>query len=72
MPSTSIKKFDYDANTKVLSGWFVASGKQYEFLDVPPEAFAAFRSAFAKGRYFNTQIRNRYEFRLVHEGDGSP
>ena len=65
MPSTSISKFDYDPNTRVLSIWFVASGKHYEFLDVPPESFAAFKSAFAKGRYFNEHIRNHFAFRMV-------
>lgn len=71
MPSTSISKFDYDPNTRVLSVWFVASGKHYEFLDVPAEAFAAFQSAFAKGRYFNNHIRNNYAFRLVEGKAGS-
>ncbi|ESW80364.1 hypothetical protein X770_30960 [Mesorhizobium sp. LSJC269B00] len=65
MPSTSIRKFDYDPNTRVLSVWFVASGKHYEFLDVPAEAVAAFKAAFAKGVYFNSHIRNRYAFRLA-------
>ncbi|TIL91703.1 MAG: KTSC domain-containing protein [Mesorhizobium sp.] len=27
----------------ILSVWFVASGKRYEFEDVPPETFAEFR-----------------------------
>ncbi|TIY07483.1 MAG: KTSC domain-containing protein, partial [Mesorhizobium sp.] len=27
MPSTSIRKTEYDPQTKVLSVWFVASGK---------------------------------------------
>ncbi|RVA15316.1 KTSC domain-containing protein [Mesorhizobium sp. M7A.F.Ca.US.002.01.1.1] len=63
MPSTSILKFEYDPNTRVLSVWFVASGRQYEFLDVPPETFADFKSAFAKGRYFNDRIRNHFAFR---------
>ncbi|MER9072026.1 KTSC domain-containing protein [Mesorhizobium sp. M0904] len=40
--------------------WFVASGKRYE-----PETFAAFRAAFAKGRYFNDHIRNNFRYRLV-------
>ncbi|MER9783535.1 KTSC domain-containing protein [Mesorhizobium sp. M0217] len=61
MPSTSIRKFDYDPNTRVLSVWFVASGKHYEFLDVPAEG----KAAFAKGVYFNSHIRNRYAFRLA-------
>ncbi|ESZ14937.1 hypothetical protein X735_15180 [Mesorhizobium sp. L2C085B000] len=66
MPSTSIRKFDYDPNTRVLSVWFVA--KHYEFLDVPPEQIVAFRSAFAKGLYFNSRIRNHYAFRLAPRG----
>ncbi|RUW87809.1 KTSC domain-containing protein [Mesorhizobium sp. M7A.F.Ca.US.010.02.1.1] len=61
MPSA--RKFDYDPNNRVLSVWFVASGKQ--FLDVPVETFTAFKAAFAKGRYFNDHVRNRYAFRLV-------
>ncbi|WP_352677167.1 KTSC domain-containing protein [Mesorhizobium sp. M0618] len=65
MPSTSIRKFDYEPNTRILSVWFVASGKHYEFLDVPVETFTAFKAAFAKGRYFNDHVRNRYPFRLV-------
>ncbi|MER9603430.1 KTSC domain-containing protein [Mesorhizobium sp. M0243] len=65
MPSTSIRKLDYDTNTRILSVWFVASGKHYEFLDVPVETFTAFKAAFAKGRYFNDHVRNRYPFRLV-------
>ncbi|MER9999159.1 KTSC domain-containing protein [Mesorhizobium sp. M0051] len=52
MPSSSIRKTEHDPNSRILSVWFVASGKRYEFEDVPP-AFAAFRAAFAKGRYFN-------------------
>ncbi|ESY71656.1 hypothetical protein X743_19640 [Mesorhizobium sp. LNHC252B00] len=65
MPSTSIRKFDYDRNNRVLLVWFVASGKHYEFSDVPPEIFTAFKSAFAKGRYFNEHIRNHFRHRLV-------
>ncbi|WP_245271208.1 KTSC domain-containing protein [Mesorhizobium sp. LNJC384A00] len=43
----------------------MASGKHYEFLDVPAEAVAAFKAAFAKGVYFNSHIRNRYALRLA-------
>lgn len=31
MPSTSIRKTEYDPQTKVLSVWFVASGKRYDY-----------------------------------------
>ncbi|RWC29942.1 MAG: KTSC domain-containing protein [Mesorhizobium sp.] len=32
---------------------------------VPPETFAAFKAAFAKGRYFNDHIRNHFRYRLA-------
>jgi hypothetical protein len=68
MPSTSIRKMAYDPDSRILSVWFVASGKRYEFEEVPPEAFAAFKAAFAKGRYFNEHIRNQFRYRQVAAG----
>jgi KTSC domain len=65
MPSTSIRKMAYDPDSRILSVWFVASGKRYEFEDVPPETFVAFKAAFAKGRFFNDHIRNHFRYRLV-------
>jgi hypothetical protein len=67
MPSTSIRKSQYDPATRTLSVWFATSGKRYDYQDVPPETYAAFRSAFVKGRYFNTFIRSRFKHRRVHE-----
>ncbi|MER8880156.1 KTSC domain-containing protein [Mesorhizobium sp. M0684] len=37
MPSTSIRKTEYDPDRRTLSVWFVASRKRYEFEGVPPE-----------------------------------
>jgi hypothetical protein len=68
MPSTSIRKSRYDPETEVLSIWFVASGKRYDYDAVPQEVYAAFRNAFAKGRYFNEHIRARFRYRLITEG----
>ncbi|TPI74957.1 KTSC domain-containing protein [Mesorhizobium sp. B2-8-9] len=67
MPSTSIRKTEYDPASRVLSVWFVTSGKCYEFEDVPPETYAAFRSAFVKGRFFNDHIRNHFRYRRIRE-----
>ncbi|WP_352791869.1 KTSC domain-containing protein [Mesorhizobium sp. M0228] len=49
MPSTSIRKTEYDPEHRILSVWFVASGKCYQFEDVPPETFAAFKSRLRQG-----------------------
>ncbi|RUU33307.1 KTSC domain-containing protein [Mesorhizobium sp. M6A.T.Ce.TU.002.03.1.1] len=69
MPSTSIRKMAYDPDSRILSVWFVVSDKRYEFDNVPPETFAAFKAAFAKGRYFNEHIRNRFRYRLIGTGN---
>ncbi|WP_353682307.1 KTSC domain-containing protein [Mesorhizobium sp.] len=40
----------------------------YEFEEVPPATFAAFK-AVAKGRFFNEHIRNRFRYRQVAAGN---
>jgi hypothetical protein len=67
MPSTSIRKTEYDPETRVLSVWFVASGTRYDYEAVPPETYAAFRNAFVKGRFFNDHFRDRFRHRLIAE-----
>ena len=62
MPSTVIAGFEYDARTERLVVTFV-TGRIYEYVDVPVETYRGFRSAFAKGRFFNEQIRDRYDCR---------
>ena len=61
MPSTVIRAFDYRAAERELHILFT-TGRRYVYHDVPPEAAAAFRAAFAKGRHFNSRIRGRYRF----------
>jgi hypothetical protein len=55
----------YDPDTRVLSVWFVVSGKRYDYEAVPPETYAAFRNAFVKGRFFDDHIRDRFRYRLI-------
>ena len=59
MPSTVIRRFDYRPSLKALDVEFV-SGRRYRYADVPEQVAAAFRAAFAKGRFFNARIRDRY------------
>jgi hypothetical protein len=65
MPSTSIRKLEYDEDAGVLSVWFLASGKRYDYDGVPPELYQDLRRAFSKGRFFNAHIRDRFPYRLV-------
>ena len=61
MPSTVIRRFAYDPASRSLEVLFV-TGRRYRYREVPAEVAEAFRSAFAKGRYFNARIRDRYPF----------
>jgi hypothetical protein len=69
MPSTSIRRTKYDPDREVLSVWFVASGKRYDYEAVPAETYRSFRSALAKGRFFNDYIRDRFKYRRASEKD---
>lgn len=62
MPSTVIRNFTYAPDRRELLVEFV-TGRRYLYLDVPEREALAFGSAFAKGRYFNAHIRDRYRCR---------
>jgi hypothetical protein len=71
MPSTVISRFVYDQNERQLWVEFT-TGRRYVYSNVPDEVASAFRSAFAKGVYFNTRIRDRFPHREVnHEDQGT-
>ena len=59
MPSTVIRRFDYDADKRQLLITFV-TGRRYLYSDVPEEAAQEFRAAFSKGSHFNRHIRDHY------------
>ncbi|MBZ9842365.1 KTSC domain-containing protein [Mesorhizobium sp. CA5] len=69
MPSTAIRTIHYDPSRRVLSVWFVPTGKRYDYEDVGPEVYTAFKAAFSKGQFFNEFVRDRFRYHLVeHEG----
>jgi hypothetical protein len=66
MPSSVIAAMSYNDETRTLT--IVYRGKRgvYRYFDVPPEEFAAFRSAPSKGTYLNEVFKAkqyRYERR---------
>ena len=72
MPSTVIRRFVYDHAARQLWVEFT-TGRRYVYSDVPNEVAEAFRSAFAKGVYFNTRIRDKFPQREVtHEEESNP
>lgn len=68
MPSTLIKRIEYDPKTCILSVEFLPSGLVYSYDDVPPATYEAFRTAFAKGRFFNRFIRGRFASHIEDGG----
>ena len=69
MPSTVIRRYVYDPSKEALWVEFV-SGRRYVYSQVPESVAAALGSAFAKGVYFNTRIRDHFPHReIVHEDE---
>lgn len=64
MPSTVIRRFVYDTGSQELWIEFV-SGRRYVYEDVPDAVADALRSAFSKGVYFNSRIREQFKCREV-------
>jgi hypothetical protein len=68
MPSTVIRRYAYDHSTGELWVEFV-SGRRYVYSGVPRQVAETLGSAFAKGIYFNSRIRDRYPCREIEHED---
>ena len=72
MPSSVIRRFVYDQSEHELWVEFT-TGRKYVYSNIPEEVASAVRSAFAKGIYFNTRIRDKFPHREVtHEEESNP
>lgn len=69
MPSTVIRRFDYDAPRRRLRVTFT-SGDVYDYDAVPPEVAEGLQNASSKGRFFGPNIRDSYPYRRVRRGEG--
>jgi len=61
MPSHVIRRFHYDSDNAHLDVEFV-SGRLYRYYAVPLGVAERMRNAFAKGEFFNAEIRDRFRF----------
>jgi hypothetical protein len=59
--STTMQTVGYNQKSQVLEVEF-QSGMIYQYLDVPPAIYKELLEAESKGRYFNGEIRDTYEF----------
>ena len=63
--SSVIARVRYDTASGTLDVAFL-SGKMYRYRDVPAPVYDAFMTAESKGRFFNTQIRDRFSFEQMN------
>jgi hypothetical protein len=68
MPSTAIRDFHYEPESRELFVWFEPRGRQYKYFDVPEEIYQGLCAASSRGRFFNRYLRDRFEYRLVEDG----
>lgn len=61
MPSTAIRRFAYDPESRALEVTFV-TGRRYRYFAVPGEVARAFGEASSWGRFFNASVRDHYAF----------
>jgi hypothetical protein len=59
--STTMRSIGYDDRKQVLEVEF-QSGRIYQYLEIPPAIYKELVDAESKGRYFNSEIRDSYEF----------
>ena len=57
--SGAIRAVDYDEAQQHLDVE-LTTGRIYRYLDVPPDAYAAFIRSESKGRFYNDHIRDVY------------
>jgi len=66
MPSTVIRYFKYNPEQESLTVTFTTD-KTYKYKNVPKKIYSAMKEAFSKGRYFNFNIRDKYECEKISD-----
>ena len=67
--SSQIRSIGYEPNGDQTRGTLEIEFKQgwvYQYRNVPSEVHADLMASDSPGKYFNQNIRNRYEFERVH------
>ncbi|WP_105372135.1 KTSC domain-containing protein [Neorhizobium huautlense] len=58
--SSSLASVGYDPGSETLEVEFVATGKVYEYYNVPQFIYERLVEASSIGQFFNAEIRNAY------------
>lgn len=60
--STCFSRVGYDARNNVLIVVFRESGAEYHYYDVPEDVWESFYDSASLGKYFNQEIKGKYEY----------
>lgn len=60
--STNLKGASYDTETKTLTTTF-NNGSIYDYYEVPWDVFTKLRTAESQGKYFTSNIKEKYKFK---------
>lgn len=66
--STQIESVGYDVAKKKLRVKF-QRGAMYEYSDVPAETYTQFTAAESAGKFFGAQIKGKFPFERLPEGE---
>jgi len=66
MPSSVIKYFNYDTASKTLKIIFVTD-MVYLYKNVPEKIYKMLKASGSKGRYFNSNIKDKFKFQQLGE-----
>lgn len=66
MPSSVIKRYDYDEQLSVLTVTFT-NDRVYRYFGVPKSKYLALNAAPSRGRYFGDHIRDVHPFERVRD-----
>lgn len=66
MPSSAIKYFSYDADRKTLKIMFITD-MVYLYKNVPERIYKMLKASGSKGRYFNSNIKDKFKFQKLEE-----
>ncbi len=62
--SSTIQGIAFDTNKLFVK---FTSGSIYEYSNVPKELFESLKTAESKGRFFGTNIKNKFEYKRLTE-----
>lgn len=68
--STTMRSVGYEARSRILEIEF-DSGAVYQYLGAPARVYEQLIAAESKGRYFNREIRDRYQYVEVRQSRGA-